>query len=96
MADLIKESSDGRRADEILNDPLVRMALDGMKANLLTSFSSQRDYNQEKSNQVWLAIKVIDKFEAALRETINTGKMADIEIERQSWLKQQRQKLKRR
>jgi len=88
MSNLQQEITDGMRADSILNDPLVRNALDGMRDQLKSGFSEQKEYNQDKAKEIWLALRVIDKFESALQESIETGKMASIEVERKSWLEQ--------
>jgi light-regulated signal transduction histidine kinase (bacteriophytochrome) len=80
------------RADEIMNDPLVRMALDGMRENLKSGFSAQSRYNQEQSHEMWLTLKVIDKFEQFLKATIDNGKLAEHEIERISWLEKQKRR----
>lgn len=79
------EIQNGLEAKDIINHPLVRMALDGMREQLKDGFSAQTTYNAEKAHEVWLALRVIEKFEQALKTVIDTGKMAEIELERQTW-----------
>jgi hypothetical protein len=79
------EIQNGQEAKDIINHPLVRMALDGMREQLKNGFSEQTVYSSEKAHEVWLALRVIEKFEQALKTVIDTGKMAEIELQKQTW-----------
>lgn len=94
MDKLREDIRNATRAEEILNDPLVRMALDGMREQLKAGFSSQSSYNPERSHEYFLCLKVVDKFEDALKATIDSGKLAQVEIERLSWLEKTKRKFK--
>lgn len=95
MDKLREDVRNATRAKEILNDPLVRMALDGMRDQLKAGFSSQKAYNPEQSHEMWLTLRVVDKFEEFLLATIDTGTLADAEIKRLSWLEKQTKRLRR-
>jgi len=94
MNKLHKDVQDASRAEEIINDPLVRMALDGMREQLKDGFSAQSRYNQEQSQEIWITLKVIDKFEQFLKATIDNGKLAEHELTRLSWIEKQKRKFK--
>lgn len=85
MDKMRKEINDGMQANDIINHPLVRMALDGMRDQIKSGFSAQTTYNQDLTKEMWLALRIIDKFEQALKTVVDTGKMAEIELEKQTW-----------
>lgn len=81
---LKQESSRGIRAKELLSEPLIRETLDGMKANVLGAFERMTTYDEAKLKELWLTNRVIGAFEKSLQTTIETGKLADIQIQNES------------
>jgi len=67
-----------RRADDakrILNDPVVKQALEGIKREIVSQWSGTPARDTEGREWIWRHLKVVEKFEGLLKGYIETGKI---------------------
>lgn len=70
------------RARQLLNDPLVREALDGLRAGVVKNWQLVALKDTELKEKFHMLYGVIDRFEASLRSHIEDGEVADFELQR--------------
>ncbi len=87
---LAAEMARGEKAKRILEDELVKEALQSMRKNLMTEWERSKVNDQKGREKVWLTLHVLNEFERALASHMETGKFAKIEM---SKLQQMRKKV---
>lgn len=68
------------RAQQIINDPLVREALDGIKATIVESWRSAPVKDSEFREKLWAIYVGATKFEEIFRSYMDSGKLAAAQL----------------
>lgn len=71
-------------AQQILNDPLVRSALDDIRATLIDQWYRSPVKDSELRDSLWALYCGAVKFEEVLRSHIETGKIASAQLDQRS------------
>lgn len=80
------------QADQILNDPLVKAALDDIEANVLAWWEASEVKAQDFREKCWAIYCASRKFRGMLQTHIETGKLARAQIEHDNKFKEMRDK----
>lgn len=78
---LVEEESRGRQAKELLENPLLVQALSTMRAEFRQAWEASPARDTEGRERIWQLCKLLDRLELCLKETVTTGRMAEIQIE---------------
>ena len=80
-----EEQRRGARAEQILNDPMLKEAFAAVEARIVADL---KDLNitHEKRERLQLMLALGDKYQKYLRDLITTGNMAGMEVERKRTL----------
>lgn len=74
------------RAREVLENEEFSGAMAEIRKELTEQWMKSPARDQEGREKLWLMLKMADKLESTLRQTIDTGKLAKVELERQRTL----------
>jgi hypothetical protein len=92
-----QEVQRGNRAQQILDDPMVKAALDEIGQTIIDQWRMCPVKDMEMREKLWMMFNVRHRFIDALREHIDTGKLAKKtlldEAERKSYLQQLKEKV---
>lgn len=81
MGNLDKQIQQGQRANQLLNDPLLKEAFEYL-AEQYKSEIFNTNYNDHDQRQVlWMAYNMLDKIKGHLVSVMETGKLASSELE---------------
>ena len=90
-----EEIQRGHRAEQILNDPLLKPALDEIQARLIEEWRSTAVKDVEMREKLWMMFCMYHRFVSVLTERIDSGKFAKASLaedeRHQSWLEKFRQ-----
>ncbi len=81
-----EEIARGEKARQVLEDPLVRGALDDIKQSIIQQWSKCPVKDTDLKERLWGLFNAADKFEEILKTHIETGKMARIQVEQKGFL----------
>lgn len=76
--------SRGNEAQRLLDSPVIRETLAGIKAEIIEQWSAMPARDVEGREWVWRHYKVAEKFEAMLRGYVETAKLERLRIEEKS------------
>ena len=71
-----EEMKIGAQAESLLNDPIIRGALDKMKEEVVNQWAACPARDVEGREWLWRHYQLALKFEENLQSVINTGKLA--------------------
>lgn len=71
----------GHDADRLLENPLLREALDSMKAAIVQKWEESPLTDTQGQHELRLMLKLLKDFEGNLKRFVQDGKMADFEID---------------
>lgn len=77
----ISELDRANRAGRLLEDELLRGAIDGIRAGLRNGWENTHQDDVTGRERFYAALWMLDEVERALKEHVNTGKMAEITLE---------------
>ena len=66
-----------RRAQSLLNDPLVKEAFETLEKDLLDSWRNSGTSDTETRESLWLAMRLLDRIHIHLQSILETGQMAE-------------------
>ena len=66
-----------RRAQSLLNDPLVKEAFETLEKDLLDSWRNSGTSDTETRESLWLAMRLLDRLRIHLQSILETGQMAE-------------------
>lgn len=81
--DLLQERIQGSRAKNILGNEAFEAAILNMKGSLLQAWKSTNLSATQERDYYWLQMKAIDALVRNLESMIETGKMAEIQLEQE-------------
>ena len=76
----------GINAQHILNDPLIQEALRQLEGMYINDWKTSTVDDVVKRERAYACVSVLSDFKAALNSFVNTGKIAEKQIERDSKL----------
>ena len=74
--DLVADIQKAEQAKRIINDPMVKGALDRMRQTTFDNFRSSKWDNPEEREELYKMIRAIDAFEEEFKRQIDGGKKA--------------------
>lgn len=80
---LEQEVKDGKEAEMILNIPMVKNTLMGMKGELFSQFTATKTDEKDAREEIWRRMLVIDWFIDTFKSAIVSGNNATLELTRQ-------------
>ncbi len=84
------------RAEQILNDPLVKEALDAIRDRIIEEWRACPVKDVELREKLWMMFNMHHRFVDAMREHIDTGKLAKATIAEEAKRREYKQWLKER
>lgn len=85
---LIREIDRGRQAQAVVESPIFREAVDGLRDQLLGDWRATAPKDTQGREQLWLAQRLLQQIEAHLTQVMTTGVMASLQIDRDRTLMQ--------
>ena len=65
-----------RRANSLINDPLLKEAFDVMKEDLMNRWNHSGSTDLEARESIWLAMRLLDRIHGHINSIVETGHMA--------------------
>ena len=81
----------GNRAKEVLENEVFIQAFEDIKKEIVTQWEQSPARDSEGREKLWNLLKLADKLEMNLKTTLETGKLAMLEIEHKRTLKERLQ-----
>ncbi len=70
-----------QRAKEVAENPLFREAFDSLRDQLRAEWENSPARDTEGRERIWLAVNMLGKVEQHLMKTMQTGKMARMQLD---------------
>lgn len=86
------ESQRGHEARRLMENPLYREAIDSMREGIVQKWRSAPIRDREGMHELKLMDKLLSDLEAYIRQIAETGKMADIQLEKEANMNELRKK----
>ncbi len=81
QAKLQQELSQSNKAKQLLENPLFKESLDKLKKLYAESLFNTGAKETETREKLWLAYNIVGKVEQHIREILDTGKLANKQLE---------------
>lgn len=81
-AKLRKDMERAERAKRVLENELVKEAIEVIKTNVRTAWESSKANDKEGREEAWKMLKVVNEFERHFVNLVTSGKMAEKELSR--------------
>ena len=65
-----------RRANSLINDPLLKEAFDVLKEDLMNRWNHSGSTDLEARESIWLAMRLLDRIHGHINSIIESGHMA--------------------
>ena len=65
-----------RRANSLINDPLLKEAFDVLKEDLMNRWNHSGSTDLEARESIWLAMRLLDRIRGHINSIVETGHMA--------------------
>jgi hypothetical protein len=83
-SELAERVKNGHEANSIINNPMFKGAMLSAKGALINRFVDSEFKETEKREEVWLRLKAMEDFFQELTDIIQTGKLAQTDLENRS------------
>lgn len=80
MATIEKRIYEADQAKLVLENPVFQQVLDDIKTELIESWKKAPARDQEGREKLWQLLKLAEKLEANLKDRMNTGQLARLEL----------------
>jgi hypothetical protein len=67
-----------RRANSLINDPLLKEAFDVLKEDLMNRWNHSGSTDLQARESIWLAMRLLDRIHGHINSIVETGHMAEI------------------
>ena len=67
-----------RRAQSLINDPLLNEAFDVLKEDLMNRWNHSGSTDLQARESIWLAMRLLDRIHGHINPIVETGHMAKI------------------
>ena len=81
MSSLEQRLAEGNRAKQILEDDVYTGAFDAIKAKVIEEWTSSPARDAEGRERLWTYLQLLNKLQATLQTTMETGKLAALELQ---------------
>jgi len=81
-----EEAQRGRTAEQLLESPMFREAMDGIRAGIIEKWRSCPIRDREGQHELKLMDKLLSDIEGYIKQVADSGKMAKITLEREEKL----------
>ena len=78
----------GNRAKEVLENESFQWAINEIKTEVTDQWKNSPARDEAGRERLWMLLKVAEKFEMVLQTTLETGKLASIDLEHKRSLMQ--------
>jgi hypothetical protein len=78
---LIREIDRGQQARIVIDSPIYREAIDGLREQLMAEWRDTTGRDTQGREQLWLAQNLLQRIEAHLAQVMTTGQMASLQLE---------------
>jgi hypothetical protein len=85
-ARLQQELTRSQQAQDLIDHPLMKEAFETIRQTYLKEWENSPARDSEAREKIWTYLKQLEAVKGHLLQTIETGKMARIEVERKSLL----------
>ena len=85
---LLREIDRARQAQELAEHPLFVEAVEQYKTRLMDEWAASPARDRESREHLWLMVKTVSVVEGHLKELMQTGKLATIQLEQKKSLMQ--------
>ena len=85
---LLREIDRARQAQELAEHPLFVEAVEQYKTRLMDEWAASPARDKEGREHLWLMVKTVSVVEGHLKELMQTGKLATIQLEQKKSLMQ--------
>ena len=65
-----------RRAQSLINDPLLNEAFDALKEDLMNRWNHSGSTDLQARESIWLAMRLLDRIHGHINSIVETGHMA--------------------
>ena len=65
-----------RRANSLINDPLLKEAFDVLKEDLMNRWNHSGSTDLQARESIWLAMRLLDRIHGHINSIVETGHMA--------------------
>ena len=76
-----KQVREGKRAEQLLNDPLLKTAFEDLLEIYKTEIFNTKFTESEQRTYLWVAYNLVDKIRGHLHSIIASGKLSQEEID---------------
>lgn len=84
MASIEKRIYDANRAKEVLENEAFQQAFADIEAEFTKQWKDSPARDQEGREKIWIYLSILNKVKTHLETTLETGKLAQLEIEHRS------------
>ena len=88
MSTIEQRIYDGDRAREVLDNEQFKLAFDAITAEIIEQWKQAPARDAAGRESLWTMLKLAERLKLALSSTLDTGKLAKAELERQRTLKE--------
>ena len=67
-----------RRANSLINDPLLKEAFDVLKEDLMNRWNHSGSTDLQARESIWLAMRLLDRIHGHINSIVETGHMAEM------------------
>ena len=78
----------GNRANEVLENEAYISAFQQIEQEIIEQWKSSPARDEEGRQKLWLMLQLLNKVQSTLRSTLETGKLANLEMEHKRTLLQ--------
>lgn len=79
---LIREIDRGQQARIVIDSPIYREAIDGLREQLMAEWRDTTGRDTQGREQLWLAQNLLQRIEEHLKQVMTTGQMAALQLDR--------------
>jgi len=79
---------EGARAKEVLDNEVFQQVFSDIKADITEKWETSPARDAEGREKLWMYLAMLNKVESQLKSTLDSGKLAEVEIEHRQSLAQ--------
>ncbi len=80
----IEEIKRGEEAELLMNHPMFKEALEGIKSGILDAMSRSAMGDEKTHNKLVMAFQLLAQIEGHFKQIMETGKLAKIQLEKEN------------
>ncbi len=84
MTDLKRELADGLEAQQLLDNRVYQSAVAKVRDGVVASMAQSAIGDKETHHQLVIVLQLLDQLERNIRNVANTGKLAALQLEKES------------